>query len=295
MEIFKFAYRLIRQTVRDFLDDDCIRLAASLAYYTIFSLPPLLLLVITVAGVVLNPQEVARSMQGEIGQFLGPEIEKQIERMIEGANQRVSGALSLGVIFSIGGLLVAVTAAFGELQYALNRVWNTADNESEEGLVKSYLMKRLLSLGMIIIIGGLITAAFLVSSLISVFYENLELVLQAFHVDAMSGILLWSTEMVVSILVLSQLFALMFKVLPDTDGGVLWRHVEVGALLTALLFVAGKFGISTYLGYSNLGDSYGAAAALSMLLIWIYFSYVVLLFGAEFTHVLSEKSSPSRS
>ena len=273
---------ILKQTFKEFARDDCPRMAAALSYYTIFSLPPLLVLIITLAGVFLSTQQVEGWIQGQVGSLIGEQAATQIQTMVESAQQRVRGGFSLGFILSIAGLLFGATGAFAQLQKALNAAWEV-EPDPEQGGVKNYLMKRVLSLGMIMVIAFLLLVSLVVSSLISTFVGQLEGMLPG----GLSTVTVWILNAAVSLFVITLLFASIFVVLPDAR--VAWRDVWAGAFVTALLFVLGKFLIGLYIGQSNPGEAYGAAAALAILLVWVYYSAMILFLGAEFTQAWARR------
>ena len=273
---------MLKQTFSEFTDDDCPRMAAALAYYTIFSLPPLLVLIITVAGVVLSEQQVEEWIQGQIGNMLGAQTSEQIGTMVANAQERVSGGFSLGLVLSIAGLLFGATGVFAQLQQALNKAWEV-EPDPETGGIKNFLTKRVFSLGMILVIVFLLLVSLLLSSFISVFAGQLGSLLPG----SLSTAVVWVINAVVSLAVITLLFAAIFKVLPDAI--VAWRDVWVGAFVTALLFVIGKFLIGLYIGQSDPGEAYGAAAALALLLVWVYYSAMIIFLGAEFTQIWARR------
>lgn len=277
---------IAKQTLKEFVDDDCMRMAASLAYYTIFSLPPLLILIVTVVGLAIDPQQAEVWFQEQVGNANGAGTATQIQAMIESASERVAGGFSLDLIFSLVGVLVGATAAFGELQYALNTTWGIKADPNQ-GAVWSYLMKRILSLGMILVIGFLMLVALILSTVIAAAQDHIGSLLNAAGMGVVSEELVWVIDSVVSLVVVTQLLAAIFKVLPDAK--IRWRDVEFGAFITALLFVVGKFLIGIYIGQSDFGEVYGAAASLAVLLIWVYYSSLILLMGAEFTQVWTRR------
>lgn len=277
---------LVKQTLNEFIADDCMRMAASLAYYTVFSLPPLLVIIITVVGLALDPQQAEVWIRDQVQNLIGAGAASQIQAMIESASERVGGGFSLGLILSLAGVLIGATAAFGELQYALNTVWDIKA-DPDQGAIWSYVSKRILSLGMILVIAFLMLVTLILSSVISAAQDHLGQILSAMGIGMVSEELVWIIDTVVSLAIITQLFAAIFKVLPDAK--IRWRDVEFGAFITALLFVAGKFLIGLYIGQSNLGEAYGAAAALAVLLIWVYYSSLILMMGAEFTQVWTRR------
>lgn len=286
METAKASVGILKQSVSEFIDDDSMSAAAALAYYAVFSLPPLLVIIIIVAGLALDPQQVQSWIEGQAGTLMGPDVGAQIQSMIQRAHENVQGDFSLGLILSIAGLLFGATGAFAQLQSALNAAWEVQPDPEQSGMW-SYAGKRILSLGMILVIALLLLVSVILSSLISALRGQIGQILETVGLGALSGELLWAINLVVSLLVITGLFAVMFKVLPDVR--VAWRDVQVGAFVTALLFVIGTFLISFYIGQSNLGAAYGAAAALAILLVWVYYSTLILLFGAEFTQVWARR------
>ena len=277
---------IVKQTLKEFINDDCMRMAASLAYYTVFSLPPLLVIIISVVGLIFTPGQIEGWIQEQIQVFMGTSAATQIQDMIQRANERVNGGFSLGLILSLLGILISATAAFGELQYALNTVWDIKPDPNQ-GAIWSYLMMRILSLGMILVIAFIMLVALIISFIISAVKDHIGYMLGPMGLGTVSGELLWLIDTVVSLAIITQLFAAIFKVLPDAE--IRWWDVQFGAFITALLFVAGKFLIGFYIGQSSLGEVYGAAAALAVLLIWVYYSSILLLMGAEFTQVWTRR------
>ena len=273
---------ILKQTFSEFTDDDCPRMAAALAYYTIFSLPPLLVLIITVAGVVLSQQQVEGWIEGQVGNMLGAQTSEQIGTMVENAQERVSGGFSLGLVLSIVGLLFGATGVFAQLQKALNTAWEV-EPDPEAGGIKSFLTKRVFSLGMILVIAFLLLVSLLLSSFISAFAGQMSNLLPG----SISTAAAWIINAAVSFAIITLLFAAIFKVLPDAE--IAWWDVWVGASVTALLFVVGKFLIGLYIGQSDPSEAYGAAAALALLLVWVYYSAMIVFLGAEFTQVWAQQ------
>jgi membrane protein len=262
---------LIKATFRDFGEDECAVRAAALAYYTVFALPPLLILLIIVAGMVWDPADVERALESQFAGMMGESGAQQIHTIITQADRPGSGGL-FATLASIGGLVFGATGAFIQLQGALNRAWEVKPDPAAGGMV-NFITKRMLSLGMVLGIAFLLAVSLALTSAISAMSGMLG--------GAIPEPLLHVMNFALSFAVLGLLFAAMFKVLPDAD--VAWRDVWVGGAVTALLFVAGKFAIGFYLGRSSPGDAFGAAGALAVVLVWAYYSGMILLFGAEFT------------
>jgi membrane protein len=274
-------FGLIKQSAKDFLEDDCMDAAAALSYYTIFSLPAILVLLLTLVSVVMNPSDVRGGLEGQLQSMMGPNAGQQVRTIIQQAENKPDGGL-LPTILGIAGLLFGATGAFGQLQKTLNRTWNVEPDPNQGGL-KNFLTKRLFSFGIILVVAFFLLVSLVVSAALTGMSGRLASVLPS----GLSGPLLEVFNTVLSLAVITALFAAMFKVMPDAK--IHWRSVWVGAGVTAVLFVLGKFLIGFYLGKSNPGQAYGAAGSLAVLLLWVYYSSLILLFGAEFTETWAEQ------
>jgi membrane protein len=272
---------LLKDSGKDFIDDDCPTQAAALSYYTTFSLPPLLVLILLILRAVVDPRDIQGQIETQMGSLMGPTATGQIRTILEQVHQPGSGGL-LPTVLSIVALVLGASGAFGQLQAALNRAWGVAPDPQSGGL-KAFLMKRVFSFGMILSVAFLLLVSLVLSAALSAFGGALGGMLPA----GVSATLLQVINQVVSFAVIATLFAAMLKVLPDAK--VAWRDVWVGAGATALLFVAGKFLIGLYLGRSNPGEAFGAAGSLAVMLLWIYYSSMILLYGAEFTQTWAER------
>lgn len=273
----KSVYSVIKAVVADFLADECLRLAAALAYYTLFSLPPLLVIVITVAGALWGREAAEGRVKEEMRDVIGEQGAAQVQTMLQHAGASLEGnrwATALG----IGALLFGATGAFAQIQRALNIIWGV-EPDPKFGGVRNFLLKRLLSFGMTLCIAFLLLVALVISSILGAVGAQTENLFS----ESVSTTLLRTLNFVISLGIITFLFAAIFKVLPDAD--VTWRDVWVGAAFTSTLFVIGKWGIGLYLGNSNIASAYGAAGSLAIVLIWAYFTGVILFAGAEFTQV----------
>jgi len=279
----KGALALLKSSGADFIEDDCPTQAAALSYYTIFSLPPLLLVLLLILGALVNPQDIRGQLEVQMGALMGPTATEQIRTILAQLHQ--PGGKALGTVLSIAGLVLGATGAFGQLQAALNRAWEVAP-DPRAGL-KGFLVKRLFSFGMILTVAFLLLVSLILSAALSAFGGALGRMLP----DGLSATLLQVVNLGVSFVVITALFATIFKVLPDAR--VAWRDVWVGGTMTALLFVIGKFLIGFYLGRSNPGQAFGAAGSLAVLFVWVYYSSMILLFGAEFTQAWVERNGNS--
>ncbi|MDQ3388908.1 MAG: YihY/virulence factor BrkB family protein [Gemmatimonadota bacterium] len=267
-------FSILKQTGKDFLDDDCPTMAASLAYYTVFSLPPLIVVILLIASAAFSPAQVQEALQGQFASVMGPRAGEAILAIFENA-ERPGFSRGIASLLAIGGLLLGATGAFGQLQSALNTAWEVKPDPDQGGL-RNFILKRVFSFGMILGIALLLVVFLAVSAVISLIAEG----------SAVPEALLHLFDAIVSVAVFTLLFGAMFRLLPDAK--VAWRDVWVGAGVTTILFVAGKFALGFYLGRSNPGDAFGAAGSLAVMLVWIYYASMVLLMGAEFTRVWAD-------
>lgn len=269
-------WSLLKESVKDFLDDDCPRMAAALSYYAVFSLPPLLVLLMLVLGSLVEPGQVEGRVQSEISSVLGQEGAESFRTILRNAQPPEGAGLSwiLGGI----GLLFGATGAFAQLQEALNRAWDVAPRRDRSTILQ-FLLKRALSLGMVLTVAFLVLLSVVLSAVLSGAGEQIG----GWLPTAVSGAALQAANTGLSFLLVALLFAAIFMILPDAD--VAWKDVAAGAVITALLFVAGKYAIGLYIGRSDPGSAYGAAGSLVAVLLWIYVSSLLLLYGAELTQV----------
>lgn len=286
MRGFKTAWSMTRQTFEEWSNDKGGRLGAALSYYTVFSLAPLLLVVISIAGLVFGRQAAEGTLFGQLSGMVGPDAAHLIQSAVSKANQTKGGIL--GTAIGIVVLLAGATGVVIELQGALDVVWKVEPkpNRGVWGVVRT----RLLSVAMILSLGFLLLVSLVVSAALSALSGWLRAVIG----DV--AILSWLIDAVVALGVISTLIALIYKILPDAK--VAWRDVWVGAIATAILFMIGKYLIGLYIGKASVGSAFGAAGSLAVLLVWIYYSAQIILLGAEFTRVYANrygaKVRPSR-
>ena len=271
---------ILKQSFKDFMKDDCMTSAAALSYYTVFSLPAVLMLIMLLVSSIMDPSDVRGGLESQMESLMGPSAGGEVRTILR-ETERPGGGL-IPTIVGIVALVFGATGALGQLQAALNRAWNVEPDPNQGG-IKNFLTKRLFSLGMLFSIAFLLLVSLVISAVLSGLGDRLSGFLPA----GLSEPVLQALNFAVSLLVIGFLFAAMFKVLPDAK--VAWRSAWVGGFATALLFVIGKFLIGLYLGQSNPGEAYGAAGSLIVLLLWIYYSSIILLFGAEFTETWAEK------
>jgi len=266
---------LFKQTFKEFGEDKATRLGAALAYYTIFSIAPLLLIAIAVAGFVFGQEAAHKEISGQLGGLLGSEGAKGIEEMIQNAAKPKTGTLA--TIIGIVTLFFGASGVFMQLKDALNTIWNV--EPKKKGGIKGFITERFLSMAMVLGTGFLLLVSLVFDAMISAMGGYLDRRFPG------GEALLQALQLVVSFALVTVLFAAIFRFLPDVQPKLRWRDVWFGAVFTALLFVLGKFGLSIYLGKAAIGSSYGAAGSLVILLVWVYWSAQILFFGAEFTQV----------
>ncbi len=264
---------VVLTTGREVFDDDVPSLSAAIAYYTVFSLPPLLAILVGVAGLVFGVDKVVEAITGQMGSLLGPEGARAIRAMIENASTPSAGIG--GKLVGVVALLFGASGAFGQLQKALNRAWEVQDQE--EGGIRAVIFKRLLSFGMVLTIAFFL----LVSLAVSTVLAAAGTVAAQGVGEGVAGSVMEVANVAVSLGVITLLFAVLFRYLPDVD--IPWRDVWMGAFVTAVLFTLGKTLIGVYLGTANPGSAFGAAGSLALILVWIYYSALIVLAGAEFT------------
>ncbi|WP_343667057.1 YihY/virulence factor BrkB family protein [Chitinophaga sp.] len=267
-------WQILKQTASDFLDDKVLKLSAALSYYTIFSIAPMLIVIITLCEVFLGKEAIEGSIYGQINSFVGNDAARQIQQMIK--NAALSGDSTWATVVGIVTLIFGATGVFGEIQDSINFIWQLKA-KPKNGLLK-ILINRLLSFSMVISLGFILMVSLALNGLIELFSAQLARLLPEVTV-----ILVYVINLGLTFAIISLLFAIIFKVLPDAK--VKWRHVIVGAMTTAVLFMIGKFAIGFYLGTSKVGTAYGAAGSIVIILLWVYYSAIILYFGAEFTQV----------
>ncbi len=272
---------LIKQAAQGWIDDNALRLSAALAFYSIFSIAPLLVIAIGIVGLVLGDKANAGQLFDELKSYMGAQSAEAIQALVQGSSRPTGGALA--TVLGLVVLMVGASGVFRELKDALNTIWGVGGKSSTG--VKGWLRGTLLSFGMVLVIGFLLLVSLVISTAIAGLNQRLESVFQL-------PAFVWATVAFMSSLALvTALFALIFKVLPDAP--IRWRHVWLGAFITALLFEVGKTGLSWYLGREGAASVFGAAGSVVLLLLWVYYTSCILFFGAEFTRVYSETDEVS--
>jgi membrane protein len=277
MKTFLF---FLKETLSEWRDDKALKLGAALSYYTVFSLPPLLVIVIALGSLIFSEEAVRQQIIGQIQSLVGEQSRQLIETMIAKTSAQKGSyvAAVIGVIV----LLFGATGVFGELQDSLNMIWEVKRKPGAG--IRTFFRTRLLSLSLVVAIAFLLLVSLVVSAALAAFSDYLK---GYFGKGDLLVVLLYLLNFLISLAVITFLFALMFKVLPDAE--IPWRNVWVGAFFTALLFTIGKFLIGLYLGKSGLSSTYGAAGSLVLILLWVFYSSQILFLGAEFTQVYSRR------
>nr|WP_239005419.1 YihY/virulence factor BrkB family protein [Gloeothece citriformis] len=267
----------MKETFKEWQDDNASRLAASLAYYTIISLAPLLILVIAIAGAVFGEEAARGQIVYQIQGLVGIDGARVIETAIENSNK--PEIRNFASLISIGVLLFGASGVFAELQDALNTIWEVKVKPGQG--VGTFIRKRILSFSAILGIGFLLLVSLVISAILSAFNSYFSHLIPGLE-------FIWQiVNFVVSFGVITLLFGFMFKFLPDAK--IAWRDVWMGAIITALLFSIGKYALGAYLGGGSFGSTYGAAGSLVVILVWVYYSAQILFFGAEFTQVYAKR------
>jgi len=272
---------LLKETFQEWREDNAVKLAAALAYYTTFSLAPLLVLVIAIAGLWGGREAAQNQTMAQVEDLLGAQGREFVQEMIENASRPSTGitATILGAVTLLFGAL----GVFNELQTSLNTIWEVkprpAKNLAEA--LKRFIAGRFLSFTVVLGIGFLLLASLIVSAALSALGEYIS------SLGLLADVWLQVANFIISFLVITLLFAMIFKWLPEVK--MAWKDVWLGAAVTSLLFSVGKLLIGLYLGQSEVGNTFGAAGSLAILLIWIYYSAQILFFGAEFTQVYANR------
>lgn len=275
---FKGLWSVLKQSFKGFSDDKVPKLSASLAYYTVFSLGPLMIVIIFLCSLFFGREAIEGTIYTQMKGFVGSDAAAQMQDIIKNAS--ISGKGTVAAIIGIVTLLIGATSVFGEIQDSINGIWGLKP-KPKAGWVK-LVMNRVLSFGVIASLGFLL----LVSLAVTAVVEALNHKLQSVFPDVTVA-LFYIVNLILTLGVVTLLFAVIFKVLPDAD--IKWKDVWAGSFATALLFLIGKFGIALYVSKSSIGTTYGTAGSLVVLLVWIYYSTIILYFGAEFTKAYAVK------
>ena len=268
---FIVPWGLTRRAFIHFLDSDSFSYAGSISFSTIFSLPAILIVALSIASTFYERGVVQTELLKQVGELIGKESTLEIEKIILNASTDSSGVLAR--IFGVLTLLFSATAVFSSLQSSLNNMMGIRAKRQKSWV--KYLLNRLVSFALVISIGFVLLVSLLIDVVLVVFQNIL-----IRYMDGLTTYLIAAINLGVSIAIITSMFALMFKVLPDAR--IRWRDVWVGALITTVLFTAGKYLIGLYLGSTTISSAYGAAGSLVIILIWVYYSTLIFLFGGQF-------------
>jgi membrane protein len=274
-QAFKNGFTILKAAFSGFMNDLALKYSASLAYYTIFSLAPMLLLVISLAGIFLGRDAIQGKLFAEINGIVGADSAKSIQDMI--SHLQTSGKSTISVIIGVITLIIGATTVFGEIQESINLIWQVKPKPKVAWI--KLVKDRLLSGSMIVTLGFLLLVSLLLNGALLALSDKLKTFLPAITVTLFNLI-----NVVISFLVIAVLFGVIFKVLPDAN--IKWRDVRSGAIFTAALFMVGRLVIGIYV--SGTSSTYGAAGSLIVILLWIYYTAAILYFGAEFTRAYAD-------
>ncbi|MDQ6608872.1 MAG: YihY/virulence factor BrkB family protein [Bacteroidota bacterium] len=279
MKTLKMAWRILRRTGENFSEDNCVKLAASLSYYTIFAVAPLLIIIISIVGSVFGRDAVQGKVYTEIQTLVGSDAALQIQSII--ANVGKSHNSAVGTIIGAVVLFIGATGIFTEIQGSINFIWSVKAKPKKSWL--KYLINRALSFALVLTLGLMLLITLISSTLLTVLSDKIAKYFPNYSVYFLSVV-----NVILLLVVITGLFIVIYKVLPDAV--ISWRDALVGSVFTALLFLAGKYLIGIYLGKSKLGITYGTAASIIIILTWVYYSSLILYFGAEFTRAFALES-----
>jgi membrane protein len=265
---------VVRQAFTEFIADHGLKFSASLSYYTVFSLGPVLLIIISLAGIFFGKDAVEGKIYAQLNGLVGSDAALQIQDII--SNIEESQFTRSGAIIGVAILFVGATGVFTEMQDSINYIWSIKP-KPKKGLLK-IIFDRIISFSLIVSFGFILMVSLAVHALVDLLHERLNM-----FFDSATVIIFQAVNYGILLVVITTLFAIIFKILPDAK--VRWKDAYVGAAFTAVLFVGGKFLIGFYLGNSSIGVTYGAAASLVIILLWVYYTSIILYFGAEFTRI----------
>jgi membrane protein len=269
---FKKTLKLFRYAGEGFIDDNAFKLSAALSYYTVFALAPLLIIIISLFGIFFGKDDVRGQIYEQMIEFVGPDVATQMHDII--LNIQNTQNTTTGAIIGLVVLFVAATTVFTEMQDSINYIWSVKAKPKKSWL--KFLINRLLSFSLVVAMGFLMLVSLVINALLALLSNKLAQILPDTDFELLTII-----NNGIFFLVITGLFAVIFKILPDAI--IAWKDSIVGATLTAVLFLIGKLLIAFYLGKVNFGITYGAAASIIIIMIWVYYSAMILYFGAEFT------------
>jgi membrane protein len=279
MTIFPFMapkklWNILKRSVSDFIDDNVLKLSSSLAFSTIFSLPGLLIIIIWLATIFYGREIIEGTIVKQITSFVGANAANSIQEAMR--SSMFTDTSKLATIIGFGSLIIGATAVFGEIQDSINLIWKLKSKPKKGRGWLRLIINRLLSFSIIVSLGFILLVSLVINGAMDLLLNHL---LQRF--PDVTAVVLYIVNLVLTFFITAFIFGIIFKVLPDAK--VEWRHVRVGAFTTAFFFMAAKFLISYYLGHSRMTTAYGTTGSIIVVLLWVYFSAMILYFGAAFT------------
>ena len=280
--MFSAAWKLLKDTVLAFIEDEALSRGAAIAFYTVTSIAPVLLIVIAIAGLAFGREAAHNAITEQLSELMGRQVAEVMQAAVASASNKSSGVFA--TIVGVVTLLVTASGVFGEMQTALNAIWKA---EPRGATISRLLRARAASLGLVAALGFLLMVSLVVSTALTAFGNYLDSILP------FGKLILMVLNGIVSLSLISFLFGAIYKVLPDRT--LQWRDVLIGAIVTGVLFTIGKSLISWYIGSSAVASSFGAAGALIVLLLWVYYSAQIFLLGAEFTKAYANRHGSKKS
>jgi membrane protein len=271
---------IIKQTFIAFISNRVFKLSAALAYYTIFSLPAMLIIIISVSELFYGREAIEGTLYHQIAGLIGSDAALQIQQTIKGA--ALSKGSNFATVVGIITLLIGATSVFSEIQDSINFIWKLKSKPKGSGILK-IIANRLLSFSIVVSLGFLLLVSLLINGAMDALLNKITAIFPQLTV-----IVVYTFNVILTFGITSLLFGLIFKVLPDAR--IEWKHVRAGAFTTAILFMLGKFLIGYYIGHSQISTTYGTAGTIIILLVWVYYSAMILYFGAVFTHVYATQT-----
>jgi membrane protein len=275
-KLLNIMWSIIKQSFSDFIDNKVLKLSAALAFYTVFSLPAMLIIIVSISDIFYGREAIEGTLYNQIAGFVGADAATQIQETIRSAAISTNSgfAATVGIIT----LLIGATSVFSEIQESINHIWKLKTKSRKGTAVLRIIINRLLSFSLVVSLGFILLVSLMINGLMDILSSQLTR-----QFPELTVVVLYSFNLLLTYAVTSLLFGMIFKVLPDAR--IRWAHVRIGAFTTAALFMGGKFLIGYYLGHSELSTTYGTAGSAIVLLLWVYYSAMILYLGAVFTHV----------
>lgn len=275
-QLVKSMWSILKISFSDFIEKRVLKLSAALAFYTIFSLPAMLIIIISISDVFYGREVIEGSLYHQISNFVGVEAARQLQQTIHSSS--LSPSNNFALVVGLITLLVGATSVFSEIQDSINFIWKLKAKPREGSGIIRMLFNRLLSFSIVVSLGFLLLVSLMINGVMDVVVQKLTV-----KFPEVTAIMVYMVNHLLSFGITALLFGMIFKILPDAN--LQWKHVFTGTIITTVLFMAGKFLISYYLGHSALSSVYGTAGSAIVMLLWVYYTAMILYYGAVFTHV----------